>query len=563
MTDAYPEATTRLGRRPLSLAGIDGRRGAAVVFAAAFACFGLQSLAVSLALGRDVEDYLIDGWETFDRHPLFPRLMLARTPVAGLVLDFFNRFGGGVAVEVGLGLLFAAGVVCWVAAARAYGRKAAAAMFVLLAVVPAYGLFFHRASSDPVFASVLGLVALLSVRLAGRPSIGRAIAVGLAVALLVLTRPSGQPFLLLALLPLVLDGSWRVRLGRAAALGGVAVAVLAAWAGTNALRYGELTVAHGGKSGVPLYRVFVIHPEVRRSNGPASQKVAAAVEKRLLAVEPYRSYGFDVDEILASGDTWALDDVVNAVESEYGPREGSDTLFRAGLEAVRAAPGAYAKGVALGLAGLMLLPYSEATETNGAATRAGRAIGDAVLGPPGRGRRLPPDVAASGTLWARAMVKSWGLDDSGRYAVVGGMRQLPDAIWQLERRKLIWIDASDAARYNVIRERLRRFVEDASGGDRRPGLARSLRVVALLLPSAGFWILVALAFGLLFRPRGVAAPLVLAGASALVLVETALAFPPHPDYALPFVPAFVLLAVSVLARSRRRPAHAPTYPATP
>lgn len=563
MTDAYGDVAPRPARGLLSLASVDDRRGVALVFVASLACFGLQSLAVSLTLGRDGEDYLIDGWELFARAPLFPRLMLARTPVAGLVVDAFDRIGGVAAVELGLGLLFAAGVTCWVVAARAFGRTAAIAMFVLLAVVPAYGLFFHRVSSDPVFAAVLGLVALLAVRLARSPSAGHAAALGLAVSLLVLTRPAGQPFLLLAVLPLALGGPWRVRLGRAAALGGVAMAILAAWAVTNAARYGELTVAHGGKSGIPLYRVFVIDPEVDRTNGPASRRLAVAVEKRLLGLEPYRSYGFDADEILASGDTWALDDVVNAVESEYGPREGSDILFRAGLEAVRADPVAYVKGVALGLTGLLLLPYTEAAESNGAAAATGPSIGDAVLGPPGRGRRVPPDAGASGTVWARALVKSWGLDDSGRYAVVGGLRRLPEAIWELERRRLVWSRPSDEARYETIRARLGRFVDDVSDGDRRPGLARTLRATALLLPAAGFWLLVALAFGVRFRPRGIAAPLTVAAASLLVLVETALAFPPHPDYALPFVPAFALLALAVLARSRsgRAVADAPAYPA--
>ena len=368
---------------------------------------------------------------------------------------------------------------------------------------------------------------------------------------MILTRPSGQPFLLLAVLPLVLGGPWRVRLGRAAAFCGVAVAVLGAWAVSNSIRYGELTVAHGGKSGVPLYRVFVIDPEVSRANGPASRMVASAVEKRLLDVEPYRSYGFDVDEILAAGNTWALDDVVGAVESEYGPREGSDLLFRTGVEAIRAAPGDYAKGVALGLTGLLLLPYTEAVESNGPAAVTGPPIGDAVLGPPGRGRRLPPDVLTTGALWARAVVKSWSLDDTGRYSVEGGLRNLPDGIWQLERRRLVWSDPADAARYVVLRERLSRFVQDTSSGDRRPDLGRALRVGALLLPSSGFWLLVTLVFCLRFRPSGLAAPLLVAGAGMLVLLETALAFPPSPDYALPFVPAFVLVAVAALAQGRR------------
>ena len=147
MSEAYPQATAGTSRRRLTLAAVDGRDGALAVFVASLGLFGLESLAVSLALGRDAEDYLIYGWELFQRDPLFPRLMLARTPVSGVLIDFFDLLGGTRAVEAGLGLVFAAGVTCWVAAARAYGRSAALAMFVLLAVVPAYGLFHYRVSA--------------------------------------------------------------------------------------------------------------------------------------------------------------------------------------------------------------------------------------------------------------------------------------------------------------------------------------------------------------------------------------------------------------------------------
>ncbi len=86
-------------------------------------------------------------------------------------------------------------------------------MFVLLAVVPAFGLFFHRVSSDPVFAAILALVAYTAIRLGRRPTVPGALALGVSVALLILTRPSGQPFLLLALLPLGVTLPWRRRVG--------------------------------------------------------------------------------------------------------------------------------------------------------------------------------------------------------------------------------------------------------------------------------------------------------------------------------------------------------------
>ena len=151
------------------------------------------------------------------------------------------------------------------------------------------------------------------------------------------------------------------------------------------------------------------------------------------------------------------------------------------------------------------------------------------------------------------MIKSWGLETSNRYAVAGGLRQLHNAIWRpLERRSLIWSDPAEARRYAGLRQRLRMLVDGTSDVDRSPTAARALRVSALLLPAAGFWLLLAAVFGLRFRPRGLWAPILLAAASVLAFAATAVAFPPHPDYALPYVPAFALLGIGAIAGSRRR-----------
>jgi len=532
------------------LASLDGVAGAIVVFAGALLLFALQSFAVGLALGRDVEDYAVQGWELFQYEPLFPKLMVARTPVSGLVIDGLYRVGGAAVLEIGLAVLFAGAVTGWVAAARHWGRKPAVAMFVLLAVVPAYGLFFHGVSSDPVFAAILALVAYTAVRLQRRPTVLGATALGISVALLVLTRPSGQPLLLVALLPLGLALPWQRRVGLSFSVAAAAIVLVGAWAVQNQVRYGELTVAHGGKSGIPLYRVFVIDPKVGPDNGPASRAVATAVERRLLTLEPYRALGFDVDEILSAQSAWALDDIVYATEAEYGAARGTDILFRAGKEGVRADVGAYVGGVGLGLTGLLLLPYSPGYATSGAAPPP-LASGDAVIGAPATGRRVPGDVDAQSSVWAQAMIKSWGLEATDRYRIVGGLRPLDDAIWpSLERRQIVWSRPEDAKRYAELRERLRTFVDDVSQGARRPGAAETLRAGSLLLPAGGFWILVALVSGLRFRPRGLWVPALLAAASLLVLLETALAFPPHPDYALPFLPSFVLVALAAMAGTR-------------
>src|SRR5687767_5949408 len=89
---AAPPEPRLLADRPgfrRRVASLDGAIGAAAVFVGALALFAVQSLAVALALGRDAEDYVIHGWELFHHEPLFPKLMLARTPVSGLVVDGF------------------------------------------------------------------------------------------------------------------------------------------------------------------------------------------------------------------------------------------------------------------------------------------------------------------------------------------------------------------------------------------------------------------------------------------------------------------------------------------
>ena len=80
--------------------------------------------------------------------------MLFRTPVtpivAGLVLDV----AGGTFAEPFMAVLFAASVVAWTAAARAFGARVALLVAAALLVYPAYGLMFHELSSEPLFAAV-------------------------------------------------------------------------------------------------------------------------------------------------------------------------------------------------------------------------------------------------------------------------------------------------------------------------------------------------------------------------------------------------------------------------
>ena len=100
---------------------------------------------------------------------------------------------------------------------------------------PGYGALFHELASEIVFAAGFAVWTALAVRAALTPTAWRFAALGAATALIALTRPVNQAFLVVAILPLALAGSWRARLGRTIAFVGVAAVLLGAWAGDEPL----------------------------------------------------------------------------------------------------------------------------------------------------------------------------------------------------------------------------------------------------------------------------------------------------------------------------------------
>src|SRR5207244_3668026 len=238
--------------------------------------YAVRAVCWSLVAGRDLDEYLYGYIQFLDWHPLLPWSMLFRTPVtpifAGLVLDV----AGGTFAEPLMAVLFAASVVAWTAAARAFGARVALLVAAALLVYPAYGLMFHELSSEPLFAAAFALWAWLVTRAGDRPSVERFAVAGFGVALLALIRPGNAVLLSFVLFPLVLPapGSGRERLVRASAFLGAALVPLAAWAVLNGARFGDYTLARGGNAVIPFYRAFITDRIVSPGNGPASRRLA-------------------------------------------------------------------------------------------------------------------------------------------------------------------------------------------------------------------------------------------------------------------------------------------------
>ena len=181
--------------------------------------------------------------------------------------------------EIGAAALYALSILAWCAAARRFGPAAAIATAAALLLYPGYVTLFHRLSSDAVFAAAFALVAWLLARTLERPSAARAAALGAGVAALVLVRPVAQVLLLLALVPVFTGETWRARVRGSAAFVLVTVVPLLAWAGHNAVRADDFTLARGGGATLPLFRAFVADRIVEPENGPATRELERAVAR--------------------------------------------------------------------------------------------------------------------------------------------------------------------------------------------------------------------------------------------------------------------------------------------
>jgi hypothetical protein len=487
----------------------------------------LQSIAWPVGAGRDLGTYLRYYAQMWDLHAVFPQAMVGRTPLTPLVTGLTLE-AGGIAVEVLMAALFVVSVIAWTLAATAYSRRAAAVVAALLLLYPGYGALFHQFSSDALSAAGFALWGLAAVRVSLRPSAVRFALLGAGVVLLVLIRPGNQVLLAFGLVPLVLPGALRERVARSLAFLAVAVGLLLGWSAHNAWRYDDFTVARGANIALPFFRAFEEDRIVAPENGPASRRLSEAIERHLLTEEPYRSYGIDLDEFFSSGSGRMIEDAASLSDRVFGWDSDYSVLSQAGREAVRQHPGAYLSGVAQTMWRLLRSPAyvtppeSSTTGTNGSGEADTIVVHGRVLPKPSEGEPIPGSHQG---LWVSTpdnrIREVW--TSPGEHHLV--FRRPADAV--------------RAERVDSEIDRLLRRLPDRAGN---PGLAHRLNQAAYRFPPPGLWLLVGLVAVAVRRPRNIRIALALTGAALLVLLIAALGFPAAPEYAMPVVPAFALLA---------------------
>ena len=261
---------------------------------------------------------------------------------------------------------------------------------------------------------------------------------------------------------------WRTRIASAAAFAVAAVSLLGLWTVHNGVRFGDYTVARGGNSRLPFERAFIFDRIVRPDNGPASRRLARAVETQLLPEEPYRSYGIHLDDFFSEPSPRMKDDLGALANQLDGWQSDERLLRKAGIEAVRTHPGTYARGVTRTVWRLLRWPIlrpEPSTESDTTEETAPGAGGTIVvdgrrLPRPSEGQRIPASHFAGPTS-----------PDGSIYAVWTSPNDY----------HLVFVHAGDEERYDALH---RRIDELAAGMPDRVGSASGVRY--LNLASRGF-----------------------------------------------------------------------------
>jgi hypothetical protein len=511
---------------------LDGWTGVLVLAALALAAYWIEALAWPLQRGRDSWDYWLYWLQLGDAKPPLSNVMVFRTPLAPIVTGLPMSLGGAQLLEAAMSVIYAASVVGWAWAVRPFGRVVAfiVALVVLVLQLP-YAALFHEVSSDFVFGALLPLWCGLIIRAGRRPPSGVLVGLGLTTAALALARPAGQILLVaVALAPLAGGGPAFVRVARSTTAIFVAVILLVAWAGYNAVRYDDFTVARGGKAWVPFFKVFG-EGKIEPSNGPASRRLAGVVERDVLTLPSFARLHVGPKTYFDAPSNFETIRLIALSDREFGRSSNYSVLFDSASEAIHKHPGWYAHSVV-------------------------RTFWDYVsarfaLSPVERARsfpRQPRVVVVDG----RPMPAPIGLSPLAQAARYGFVWCPTDDIDRCIFRHpaQVFHAPRDQHRYTELTAHVRSWNAQLPLRDGKRWLASKLDTLSWRTPRSVLWILLGAAALAVRRPQGWPALVVLLAGAGLVLLVHALSQGPQTEFELPLAPLFALVGVAALGGRR-------------
>jgi hypothetical protein len=515
------------------LAFVSTRAAAIVLFVLALLVFWLEALGWPMAKGRDTWDYLAYYLQLLDGAPPISELQLFRTPLTPIVLGVPLQLGGSVLLEVVFSLLYAVTILAWSATALTFGRLPALFAGGLLLVYPAFATLYHQASSDAVFATALALWSLLLARTLRMPSGSRFAAVGAGLALLVLIRPANQALLPLALVPLLVPVAWRRRVAWSGLCLASALVLLGGWAVHNGVRYDDATVARGGRAWVPFLRVFLADGTISPENGVASRRLAELIEGEVLAKEPHKSLAVPVDAYLRNGSNYETVRLIALSDSVFGRESDYEVMFDSAVEAIRAHPGTYARGVADTFwEFLMQRPLRE------------------DVGPRAQTSPQPPGRTFESDGVVLPNPQAYVLVEGVPYGFVWCASDYIDSC-TLDDASLLWDDPAKQRRYREIVSQVREWDADLPSRTGVDPVTEIVNRITPRFPRPPLWLAVGFVALVVRRPAQWRTIVSLWAAAFLVLLVHAASQGVAPEFALPLYPVFIVTALGALAGERR------------
>lgn len=316
------------------------------------------ALAFPLNKGRDFGTYFQYYYDIFSKIPLDHNLMLYRTPLTPLFFGVLHDLGGSLLVEISMGIAFIIMNLLIFNIVKIWNKILAYTVILLIYTNLKYNILFHSISSDSLYSFVLVSWFAFLFSISNAPSVFKFALSGLLVFLLVLTRPSSQIFVLIAILPFLANNvSLKKKLQGLFYFLLVYISLTLFYSSYNFIRYNDFTISRGTKAIIPFYRVFVNEKIVHSDNGKYSKLLANDISKYLLNQEPYKSYNIDIDTFFSGGDPRMWSDLISLSDRIYGFDTDYDIFPKVAIEAIKKHPDIYSKGVINSLETVFEVPF--------------------------------------------------------------------------------------------------------------------------------------------------------------------------------------------------------------
>lgn len=353
------------------------------VVCVSLAAYWIHSVAWPLHPGRDWASYLsvlttITDGNLFQKHSLVdlgifgPRIS-HHPPVTPLLTGFIFFLGGPILLEISLSLAFCFVNFAAYTIASFWGRMVGIIGVIILCLFQPYIHIFHQASSDAIFAALLMLFFFASFRFLHSQNYKTTIVIGLIAFLASFTRTTGNLLFFFWPFMLVLLGLFGLKrfIRHALVFSCICAILWSCWA-----TYFFITVdsfqTNFGSTAFTQVKVHQVDEIFYPENGPASMEISQIIKKNIeegkyKGVVDQRGLLVNDLESFRTGGNRTLGLLILAPRARYSLEESNRLIERAAVEAIRAHPRRYLRGLIVGLHESLLfgkmLDYTDETSS--------------------------------------------------------------------------------------------------------------------------------------------------------------------------------------------------------